>query len=401
MNPSTLLLLLSWLIPSSPLGAGPPSPTEEKIDIVRLSGEEVSPSFIEILSPGVVALTDGEGRTEIPLENLRSITFTGREASPLAGTALFLAGGGVLAGEVLSADGEKIKFGSPLIDETSISLASIRAIRITPVSIDTTAFQRQMEKKKPNDTVFVIQEKKLLRVPGGFRFLNREKLSFVWEGQEKTLPREKIHGIVLSGGSVGRGARTARVLLTDGSRFEGEPVAMDRAALTMRLMDSSRLVIARGSVVRIEILSDRLVYLSDLEPIKVREVPYFNTIWPYRKDRSLDGNPIRLGGEVYEKGLGVHSRCLLTYELDGEYESFSAVIGIDDETEDLGHVIFRVRADGEVVFESGGISGVDKPRRIQLDLKGKQRLVLEVDFGEDLDIGDHADWADAHLVRKS
>ncbi|MCZ6602614.1 MAG: NPCBM/NEW2 domain-containing protein [Planctomycetota bacterium] len=393
MHPSTFLFLLSWLII--------PGPADERIDVVRLSGERLSLSSIEILSPEVVAMTVGEGRTEVPLENLRSITFTGSEASPLVGTALFLAGGGVLAGEVLSADGEKIRFGSSLIEETSISLGSVRAIRITPVSIDTTAFQRQMERKKPNDSVFVIQEKKLLRVPGGFRSLNGERLSFVWEGQEKTLPREKVHGIVLSGGSAGRGARTARVLLTDGSRFEGELVAMDRAALTMRLMDGSSLVIARGGVVRIEILSDRLVYLSDLEPIKVREVPYFNTVWPYQKDRSLDGNPIRLGGEVYEKGLGVHSRCLLTYELDGNFESFSAVIGIDDETKDLGHVIFRVRADGEVIFESGGIRGVDKPKRIQLDLKGKQRLVLEVDFGEDLDIGDHADWADAHLVRKS
>ena len=153
MHPSIPLLLVAWLIA--------PTPPDEGIALVRLSGEGLNPSTIEILSPEMVAVTDEEGRREVPLENLRSITFTGREASPLVGAALFLAGGGVLAGEVLSADGEKIHFGSSLIDETSISLGGVRAIRITPVSMDTTTFQRQMERKQRVPMMRVMMHQRL------------------------------------------------------------------------------------------------------------------------------------------------------------------------------------------------------------------------------------------------
>jgi hypothetical protein len=379
---------------------GPP-PEDGEVRIVDLSGTEMVLSSLTIDATGKVRAKKDETVVDLDLRNIRSISFVGREASLWKSPALFLAGGGVLLGKILEADARVARFDSPLIQEVAMPLAGIRGFRLSPATEEDPTFRSRMETDGGEDSIFVMREGNLLRVPGAFRSLDAETLSLVWEDQEKTVPRSAVYGVVLSGGNAPGDGRSARILLTDGSRIEGEIRGMDKDHLLLRLPIGAEIVAWGAGVVRIDVLSDRLVFLSDREPEKVEEVPYFNTVWPYRKDRSLDGNPIRLGGKTYEKGLGVHSRCLLTYDLRGEFETFSAVIGIDDETRELGHVVFRVHADGETLFDSGDFAGSDEPRRITLDVRDRAKLVLEVDFGKDLDIGDHADWADAHLVRKS
>lgn len=388
-----LVLLLSGIILSIP----PP----DGIRVVRLDGEEVTPASLEIDPSGKVTFKGEGGQAELPLQDLRSIAFARLEPGPILGPTLFLAEGGVIRGEVLKADGELLRFRSAMIREAEIPLSVVRAFRLPGATMEDSAFRNRLEVEKGGDSIFLLQEGKLIRVPGAFRSLDEESVSLVWEGEEKVIPRQKVYGVVLSGASPPRGRPTARVALSDGSRFGGEIQGMDAADLQIAISPEATLTCQRAGVARIDIISNRLAFLSDLEPEKVEEVPYFNTVWPYRKDRSLDGNAIRLGGKTYAKGLSVHSRCTLTYKLAGQFESFSAVIGIDDETKHLGHVIFRVRADGETLLDSGGVGGDDEPRRIRIDVGGRETLVLEVDFGEDLDIGDHADWADAHLVRKS
>ena len=55
--------------------------------------------------------------------------------------------------------------------------------------------------------------------------------------------------------------------------------------------------------------------------------------------------------------------------------------------------------DGRVLFESGEITGRDEPRAIRVNIVGVKIIALLVDFGEELDLSDHADWADARLIR--
>ena len=131
----------------------------------------------------------------------------------------------------------------------------------------------------------------------------------------------------------------------------------------------------------------------------------FDLVWHYRRDRSVDGNPLCLRGRVYRKGLGVHSRCELTYDLGGAYRRFLSDVGIDkeekgkDELREDGNVDVKVLVDGKMLFERKGLTARDGPVPIDIDLTGAKRLTLLVDFGDKLDICDHADWAAARLIR--
>ena len=68
-----------------------------------------------------------------------------------------------------------------------------------------------------------------------------------------------------------------------------------------------------------------------------------------RADKSVDGHPLRIGGRTFEHGIGTHANSLIPLELDTNAVRLSAWVGVDDETEKRGSIIFRVEADGKEV----------------------------------------------------
>lgn len=108
---------------------------------------------------------------------------------------------------------------------------------------------------------------------------------------------------------------------------------------------------------------------------------------------------MHIRGQSFQRGIGMHSQARLTYELTESFSKFVAAIGIDDAAGDLGNAVFRVLADGKEVFNSGQVTGKDQPRPIIVPLAGAKKLTLCVDYGENLDIGDQANWADARLIK--
>ncbi len=121
------------------------------------------------------------------------------------------------------------------------------------------------------------------------------------------------------------------------------------------------------------------------------------------EDRAVSGNPIRIDGTTYEKGLGTHANSEIVYDLEPADARFLAVVGIDDaqRTSPNSSVVFQVIADGVVVFDSGLMRAqpYSPPQSVELDVLGVERLVLKVTDGGDTNNSDHADWADARIVR--
>ncbi|MHC4592921.1 MAG: NPCBM/NEW2 domain-containing protein [Planctomycetota bacterium] len=159
-------------------------------------------------------------------------------------------------------------------------------------------------------------------------------------------------------------------------------------------------LINSGAVRRLRVRSDAYRYLSDLQPAHVSSRPFVDVVWPPRLDRAVSGGPLTLGGKTYPKGIGMHVRTEMTFALGGAYSQFHAVVGVDDSAGQLGQVVFRVQADGEVIYESDPMSGGDAPQVLALDVMAAQMLTVAADFGDPLiGSGNFADWADARVVR--
>ena len=98
----------------------------------------------------------------------------------------------------------------------------------------------------------------------------------------------------------------------------------------------------------------------------------------------------------------MHATSRVTYALDGAYQAFQAEVAIDDAVDEgLGSVRFRVYLDGAAKFVSPIVRGGQPPLAVAVDLTDAKRLDLVVDFADWADVGDHADWLDARLIRRA
>jgi hypothetical protein len=150
-------------------------------------------------------------------------------------------------------------------------------------------------------------------------------------------------------------------------------------------------------LVFLQVLGGRAVYLSDL-PATYKHVPYLDLPWPYHTDRNVLAGRLRADGEVYLKGLGVHTASRLSYALDGKYRRLEAGLAIDDAAEGGGSARFRVFVDGKEQFASDTQRGGQPPTAMTVSVEGAKRLDLVVDFADRGPVLDRADWLDARLV---
>ena len=142
-----------------------------------------------------------------------------------------------------------------------------------------------------------------------------------------------------------------------------------------------------------------MTYLSDLEPSRVEETPYFGRRSPWRKDVNLVGEPLKMAGRTYDRGLAVHSRSALTYDLSGQYAQFQVLVGFDESAKKLGRVDCRIFADDKELYANSDLRADAPPISLVLPVAGAERLKLVVDFGPDQDTGDRVIWANARLFR--
>ncbi|MFP6657547.1 MAG: NPCBM/NEW2 domain-containing protein, partial [Pirellulales bacterium] len=83
---------------------------------------------------------------------------------------------------------------------------------------------------------------------------------------------------------------------------------------------------------------------------------------------------------------------LLEYAVNGQFRQFTAEVGVDAATGGRGSVVFEVYGDGRKLWSSPLMSGLDKPRKVDINIVKVNRLKLIVNDGEDGNRLDAANW---------
>ena len=120
-------------------------------------------------------------------------------------------------------------------------------------------------------------------------------------------------------------------------------------------------------------------------------------------NKSVDGNPLIIGGKSFEHGVGSHALSLWWIELDGAAEQFKASVGMDDEVKSSANskktsIEFCVYGDRKTIWRSGKMKVGQPAKEVVLDLQGIKNLVLVIEpTGHDISYA-HGDWADATIT---
>ncbi|MFO1076761.1 MAG: NPCBM/NEW2 domain-containing protein [Planctomycetota bacterium] len=118
-----------------------------------------------------------------------------------------------------------------------------------------------------------------------------------------------------------------------------------------------------------------------------------------RRDRSVDGHALTIGGRALEHGLGTHANSEFALDLGGKGLRFRALVGADDETlPQHGTIEFRVVGDDKLLWQSGVMKSGEPAKEVDVALEGIKVLHLVVEDGGDDINYDHADWGEAVLT---
>lgn len=268
----------------------------------------------------------------------------------------------------------------------------------------TTLVSKQLADRSDSaDTVIVDTPDGEKVVAGIFEGLAQGKLGLNFNGKSRKISVEKINAISLADLGLNMAEGTV-VELCDGSVLNGKIVNVNGGTLTFAVTSNHSLQIPWAVVAVLEVQSDNLVYLSNLDPIAVQQQSIFAPQRNWQRDRSIESNPIRLRApdksspQTYRKGIGTHSYCKLEFANTNKFERFQTIAGIDAETNGRGDCQMSVYADG-IKLWSQRITGQTPPEALDVDITGMAKVTLIVEPGEQFDLADHANWADAKFVK--
>ncbi|MCY3024298.1 MAG: NPCBM/NEW2 domain-containing protein [Planctomycetota bacterium] len=113
--------------------------------------------------------------------------------------------------------------------------------------------------------------------------------------------------------------------------------------------------------------------------------------------KSAAGNPLRLRGKTYARGIGTHTPGMFRIDVDKRAVRFQATVGVDDEVANAGTVEFRVIGDGKLLWSSAVLKGGGEIKTCDVNLTGVKILDLVVDTTPDGFGCDHSDWVDTKI----
>jgi alpha-galactosidase len=136
------------------------------------------------------------------------------------------------------------------------------------------------------------------------------------------------------------------------------------------------------------------IWLSSLDMAKVSQG------WGVAQpDQSVTQTPLSVGGMKFAHGVGTHADSRMYVELNGGTEMFSALCGVDDNAKSVGSaIVFRVYADGMLLWHSPEMKKGDQPVPMRLPVRGVKALMLTVQSVSGAIDFCHADWLTAQFT---
>lgn len=389
-------------------------PAQDRVLVTTTAGERLEARPVRSSGRGEDArlvVRTAQGERSLLISGLLGLH--GRAPRPVGEAVVRLVGGDELRGAVEGGDaaGETFVLRSPTLGPITVRIDRIQRIEfVDRIGGGVREEMRVPEDADAQEALFRKADRGFDTILGAIHRFEKRGVLFEWtEGEEPRLfPYETLAGIALAGGEGPPTPMPVRLLTRSGDVLGVELLGVGPEGFRLRAEGGVELRLDPADVAALTWEGPDRWFLSDLEPVRVEErgshlaegaVPLYR----HRADRSVTGGFLTVGGRAFGKGLGTHSRCVLTYRVPAGARRFWTLVGLDDEVLRLpvrAVATVSIHYDGKVVFgpasvQSGGPLLDPGPLRVE---PGKL-LTLEVDFGPGWFLGDRVDWPMAVFLR--
>ena len=389
--------------------AGPPGDAPVASDPVfhalTADGKTVDGRIRQFGDGGGVTLvkTDG-GEETIPAGSLVKLwrEGAGPTLTPEIAAVVFPGGDRLYRTTIGEADETSLKLQSFSLGDLAVPLDSLLGLVLAlPADPDSADALVENVRREPRTTeVFWLANGD--RLTGGFLGLTDKTVEYQPGKEPVKLGRGSVVAIGFDPALVNYPAPESAFLeltFADGSRLGVTKPRVEQGHVLGTTRFGAGLKLPIGELVRVHARNASVQYLTERDPAGKAYVPYVGPPRPFRRDATVDGHPLRLAGQAFDRGLGTQSRTLIAYDVAKGDKRFQATVGLDDRAGPLGSAAFRVVVDGKEAFSSGPLTSHDPPRPVDVDLAGARRFVLITEFGERGGVRDLADWVEARIIR--
>lgn len=354
---------------------------------------------------------DEPGRQEhrrIPAEDLVRISTHSSAKAPASGVvSLTLAGGDRLVGIPGRFDNESVEFAVPALGVVPVPLEQIQIWK-NPQSSEL-QWQSALERLASRTTNDADPDEATLDrlllnngdlVRGIITQVDSEAFTLETPAGPARIAQQRVIAAIIIPISLPEKQRSgARLYLDTGTRLTARSVKWTGISLTVEVLDGVKREITADHLLHLDVLGGRWRWLTELTPMSVEQVPMLSLDWPHRVDRNVLGGPLKVKGQAFEHGIGVHSRSVLAYSLRRTYRQFVTAYGIDDDSGPYADVSVTIRVDDRTVHTRNSLQPGTFVGPLRFDVTGADRLELIVDFGRRGGIQDRFDWIESALIR--
>ena len=163
---------------------------------------------------------------------------------------------------------------------------------------------------------------------------------------------------------------------------------------------------ASDQLISVDVLGGRVVYLTELDPALDQQTSTLGGSWPAQINKNVAGDPLTVNHETFPRGIGVHSRSLLAYDLDGTFDTLQLRVGMDDSSAPHGEANVSILLDGKTLWSKHleyGQGAVALSEPLNLPIQGGHHLELHADPVADsgrLDVLSRVDFLNVALIRR-
>lgn len=397
------------------------APIDSRISM--LDGQTHSGTLTAI-SAAAVEITENGATVALPLDDVMAVELT--VIAPVASEepqALFLNDGSELHGTSIARTAKSLTALTSLFGAVEINVEMIHAVRLQAENPSHTQQWNTFLKRDSEKDNLVVAK----RDGSGLDFLagivsnvTAESVEFLLDGDTIPVPAERVYGIVFgrqAGSKRGLSGSDAPIQLTSvvGDVFKVKTIVLEADQLKTESSWGQMLSVPLKQLQKIDLSSGRIRFLSDMPALAERfdgidpENSLFAGLIPLEQQKLLFGpqrnttierqSRLRLRGREFAKGLCIHSRSEIQWDLEKRFSAMECVVGIDDEVAFNGShaVSLKITGDGNVLFEKL-INSTDAPLPLRLSVDGVSTLTVLVDFGDGSSVCDWLDLADARLV---